>query len=59
MISAAIEQLYAECLAQGTRETLPPTCEERGWSVSKMCRMAGGCPVCFAELLKGHHAHRQ
>jgi len=50
------EALYAECLREGTRETLPPNCAARGWAVSKTCRLSGGCRICYAELLKKRSA---
>jgi hypothetical protein len=45
------EKLFAACLRDGTRETLPPNCTARGWAVSETCRLAGGCPLCYAVLL--------
>jgi hypothetical protein len=45
------EKLFTECLREGTRETLPPNCATRGWAVSETCRLAGGCPICYAEVL--------
>jgi len=43
--------LFVECVKEGTVGTLPPNCAKRGWPVSKMCRMSGGCSKCYAELL--------
>jgi len=52
-------KLFAECLRDGTRETLPPNCAKRGWPVSKTCRMSGGCPRCYSELLTKESSPRK
>ena len=46
------EQLFAECLAD-IDKPLPKNCAQRGWPQSKNCRLVGGCPACYAELLTG------
>lgn len=43
-------QLFAECLAD-IDEPLPKNCAQRGWPQSENCRLAGGCSICYAELL--------
>ena len=44
--------LFAKCLAE-IDKPLPKNCAQRGWPQSENCRLAGGCAVCYAELLKG------
>jgi len=42
--------LFAACLEEMDRP-LPKNCKQRGWPQSQECQLAGGCPVCYAEIL--------
>jgi len=44
------DQLIKAWLAE-LNKPLPKTCAQRGWPQSRECRLAGGCPVCYAEIL--------
>jgi len=43
------EELLAECLAD-IDKPLPKNCAQRGGPQSENCRLAGGCPICYADL---------
>jgi hypothetical protein len=45
------EELLAECLAD-IEKPLPKNCAQRGWPQSENCRLAGGCPICYADRLR-------
>ena len=42
------EKLFAECVAEMDRP-LPKACLSTG-----ACRIAGGCPECYADLIRSH-----
>ncbi len=49
-MSPNYEVLFAECVAE-MEKPLPLNCAQRGWEQSENCRLCGGCPKCYAELL--------